>query len=174
MKVNTLVGDITKTPTDAIVNAANRSLLGEGGVDGAIHRGAGPELLDECLQIRKEKLLNGLPIGDVIQTKGYNLPCKYVIHTVSPQQGKNEVSLLKTCYLNCLILADSLGCKNLSFPAISTGAFNVPLDVSAKFAKEAVDEFLASNPKHINTINFCLSNEIARNIFELILNKEED
>ncbi|MFA6072696.1 MAG: macro domain-containing protein [Candidatus Woesearchaeota archaeon] len=171
MKINTITGDITTLHADAIVNSANRSILGGGGVDGAIHRVAGPELLDECLQIRKEKLLNGLPVGSVIQTKGYKLPCKYVIHTVGPQHGKEDLFLLKKCYLNSLILAETLGCKNVSFPAISTGAFNVPMDISAKFAKEAIDEFILTKPQNVETINFVLSNEIAKNIFELILNK---
>lgn len=130
MKISIIQGDITKLDVDAIVNAADRSLLGDGGVDGAIHRAAGYELLDECLKIRKEKYVNGLPTGEAVITKAYKIPCKYIIHTVGPIYEKDDVSLLKKCYLNSIKLAEENNCESIAFPSISTGAFGVPITES--------------------------------------------
>lgn len=142
------VGDITKQETEAIVNAANGTLLGGGGVDGAIHRAAGPELLEECRKIRREQL-NGekLPTGKAVITKGYRLPASYVIHTVGPvwsgKEGKDE--LLADCYRNSLQLAADQGVHSISFPSISTGIYRFPIDRAAAVALSTIAEFLESH-----------------------------
>src|SRR3989338_7297054 len=133
--------DITKLKVDAIVNAANSSLMGGGGVDGAIHRVAGVELKKECMEIHKNLYPNGLPIGKAVYTKGFNLPAKYVIHTVGHTYSPNNLEKLKQCYIECLTLAEKLGCTTIAFPAISTGAFRVPIEVSAKIVKEVLSDF---------------------------------
>jgi len=147
-RIKLVEGDITKEKVDAIVNAANSSLMGGGGVDGAIHRTAGPKLLEECKKIRKEKYPNGLPTGKAVITKGYNLPSKFVIHTVGPiyKGGNyNEPELLAQCYKNCLELAKENGLKSISFPAISTGAYGYPLNEAADIAIQEVINFLKNN-----------------------------
>lgn len=141
-KIEIHKGDITKLKVDAIVNAANTTLLGGGGVDDAIHRAAGPLLLEEC------ETLNGCPIGEAKITKGYNLPAKYVIHTVGPiwQGGyNNEVELPANCYRNSLKLAVDNGIKTIAFPAISTGIYGFPLNRAARIAVSIVTKFLSEH-----------------------------
>ena len=136
-------GDITKVEADAIVNAANTSLLGGGGVDGAIHRAAGPELLKEC------RMLNGCVTGRAKITKGYRLPAKYVIHTPGPVWNggrKKEEQLLKSSYENCLRLAAEHGCKTVAFPSVSTGIYRFPLDKASVIAVGTILEFLKQHP----------------------------
>ena len=144
MKIKTILGDITKQNVDAIVNAANTSLLGGGGVDGAIHRAAGPELLAEC------RTLNGCRTGEAKITKGYRLPAKYVIHTPGPVWhggSKNEPELLASCYRNCLSLAVENGCKTVDFPSISTGVYHFPLDKASVIAINTIADFLKEHPE---------------------------
>src|SRR5437763_1869341 len=135
-------GDITKQQVDAIVNAANTSLLGGGGVDGAIHRAVGPELLEEC------RKLNGCATGEAKVTKGYRLPAKWVIHTVgSVWRGgtEGEDDLLAGCYRNSLTLAEKHGIRTIAFPSISTGAYGFPIERAAKIAVNEIRKFLQNN-----------------------------
>ena len=141
-------GDITKEAVDAIVNAANSSLLGGGGVDGAIHRAGGPEILKECKEIRRAQYPNGLPTGEAAMTTAGKMAAKYVIHTVGPvygRGGKDKAELLGACYRNSLTLAADHGLQTVAFPAISTGIYGYPLDEAAKVASSAIERFLISN-----------------------------
>ena len=143
-RLQTVLGDITKQSVDAIVNAANCSRLGGGGVDGAIHRAAGPELLAEC------RTLHGCETGQAKITKGYRLPAKHVIHTPGPvwHGGNNgEAELLASCYRSCLTLASENGCKTVDFPSISTGVYHFPLDKAAAIASKTIKEYLDAHPE---------------------------
>lgn len=153
--IKTIKADITKIEVDAIVNAANKTLYGGGGVDGAIHFGAGRELLAECVQIRETKYADGLPTGEAVLTKGYNLPAKYIIHTVGPiwesENGK-EKELLYNCYYNSLKLANKKKIKSIAFPSISTGAFRFPKDLADQIARQAINDFLEKEKSNIEEI----------------------
>ena len=138
-------GDITKENVCAIVNAANSSLMGGGGVDGAIHRAGGTQILEACRKIRQEQYPDGLPTGEAVGTPAGNLPAQYIIHTVGPiyhQCGDNCALLLASCYTNALKIAVELGCNNISFPAISTGIYGYPKEKAALIAYETVKDFL--------------------------------
>lgn len=141
VKIQLVLGDITKVKVDAIVNAANSEMLGGGGVDGAIHRAAGNELLLECKQLRDKTYPQGVTTGEAIITKAYNLPARIIIHTVGPKCYKENINLLKQCYLNCLNLAEKNNCKTVAFPAISTGAYGCPIEKSAEIVNEVLDTF---------------------------------
>lgn len=147
-RVSVLVGDITKQDTDAIVNAANASLLGGGGVDGAIHRAGGDEILEECKEIRRTRFPNGLPTGEAVITTGGKLPALYVIHTVGPIYGQHdgrEAELLANCYHNSLTLAVEKNLTSVAFPAISTGVFGYPQAESARVASKTIENFLSTD-----------------------------
>jgi O-acetyl-ADP-ribose deacetylase (regulator of RNase III) len=147
-----LVADITMLPVDAIVNAANRSLLGGGGVDGAIHRAAGPELLAEC------RTLGGCQTGSAKITRGYRLPAKHVIHAVGPVWhggGSNEDALLASCYSTALDLAAAHNLASIAFPAISTGIYAFPADRAARIAIATVASELSAAPRLISRVVFC-------------------
>jgi len=141
-------GDITKLKTGAVVNAANSSLMGGGGVDGAIHRGGGPAILQECKQLRAGRYPDGLPAGDAVATTAGNLPARHVIHTVGPVWhggGSGEADKLASCYRRSLEEAVKLSLKDIAFPAISTGIYGYPKEKAGQVAYTAVREFLGSS-----------------------------
>lgn len=160
-RIKFIQGDITKQTTDAIVNAANSSLMGGGGVDGAIHRAGGSKIIEECKEIVKRR--GRLPTGQVVITSGGNLPAKYVIHTVGPIYSKSAVNSqqkteLRNCYLESLKLAAKYGLKSVSFPSISTGAYSYPVAEAALIAVQAVNDFLTKESS-IETVYFVLFDE---------------
>jgi O-acetyl-ADP-ribose deacetylase len=153
-RVSIIQGDITRQEVDAIVNAANSTLLGGGGVDGAIHRAAGPELLAEC------RALRGCPTGQAKITRGYRLPAKWVIHTVGPVWyggDHGEDDSLADCYRNCFALAEEHGIKSIAFPSISTGAFSFPMDRAAQIALRETRNFLKRNRSVEKIVLVCFS-----------------
>jgi O-acetyl-ADP-ribose deacetylase (regulator of RNase III) len=156
VRIELIQGDITKLAVDAIVNAANRSLLGGGGVDGAIHRAAGPGLLEEC------RTLNGCGTGEARITEAYRLPARHVIHTVGPVwRGGNsdEEKLLRNCYMNSLSLAHEYGLKTIAFPNISTGVYHFPKEMAAEIAIHSVKEFLQNHELPEKVIFVCFDEE---------------
>src|SRR5262249_44746715 len=164
-RLGLLRGDLTKQDVDAIVNAANTSLLGGGGVDGAIHRAAGPKLLAEC------RTLGGCATGDAKITRGYDLPAKHVIHTVGPvwQGGTaNEAELLTSCYRHSLTLAGNRGLGSIAFPAISTGVYAYPRDAAARVAVIAVSEALRETPSIARVIFCCFDRQTHDLYLELL------
>ena len=162
--IRAIKGDITKINTvEAIVNAANTSLLGGGGVDGAIHRAAGPQLLEEC------RTLHGCVTGEAKITKGYNLPVPYVIHTVGPiyRNGHcGEPELLSSCYTNSLKLAVENGLRTIAFPSISTGVYGYPVDKAARAAVTAVKKFLGENPDKIDDVVWVCFDERTLGVYQ--------
>lgn len=145
-RVAVIVGDITRQDVDAIVNAANSSLLGGGGVDGAIHRAGGPAILDDCREIRRTQYPQGLPAGEAVITTAGNLSARYVIHTVGPiygHHGGREAELLAACYKNSLLLATQHALTSIAFPAISTGVYGYPQAEAATVSSQAIGDFLA-------------------------------
>ncbi|MCP1198098.1 O-acetyl-ADP-ribose deacetylase [Notoacmeibacter sp. MSK16QG-6] len=168
-RIQVIVEDITKLDVDAIVNAANESLLGGGGVDGAIHRAAGPKLLEECRSV------GGCPTGEARITKGYNLPARFIIHTVGPiWRGGNagEETLLRSAYRESLIMASAHQCRTVAFPAISTGVYSYP---KAQAARVAVSETIAylQNQAIPETVIFCAFDETTAQLYRDLLQSDE-
>jgi O-acetyl-ADP-ribose deacetylase (regulator of RNase III) len=168
LRFKVLQGDITREKVDAIVNAANNSLLGGGGVDGAIHRSAGPELLAEC------RTLGGCLTGAAKITRGYKLPAKHVIHTVGPVWNGGifgEDELLERCYLSCFDLVEQHGLRSVSFPAISCGAYGYPLDRAARIALGAIRAFLERN-QEVERVHVVCYTDDAYNAYRDVLQEE--
>ncbi len=143
--IQLVLGDITEQKVDVVVNAANSSLLGGGGVDGAIHRAGGPSILEECREIRRTTYPGGLPTGEAVMTTAGLLPARHVIHTVGPvygREGRREAELLAAAYRNSLALAASRSLESVAFPAISTGVYGYPREAAAAVASRAIAEFL--------------------------------
>jgi O-acetyl-ADP-ribose deacetylase (regulator of RNase III) len=165
-KIKLIKSDITKLDVDAIVNAANKTLLGGGGVDGAIHRAAGPKLLEEC------RKLGGCETGEAKLTFGYNLPAKYVIHTVGPVWkggDSHEAELLRKCYKNSLKIAEEKEIKTIAFPNISTGVYGYPKEEAAEIAVDAVKKYLRSSK--IKKVIFCVFNDENFRIYKKLLSQ---
>lgn len=166
-RIRLIVGDITEQAVDAIVNAANSSLLGGGGVDGAIHRRGGPAILEACRALRNSQWPDGLPTGQAAITPGGQLSAPYVIHTVGPIYGQHngkEAALLDACYQNTIELANRHGLKNLAFPAISTGIYGYPPELAAVVASKALDKALTGNTT-INEVRLVFFNTAQLEIF---------
>jgi O-acetyl-ADP-ribose deacetylase len=157
-------GDITEQDVDAVVNAANSTLMGGGGVDGAIHRKGGPRILDECKRIRAELYPEGLPTGEAVATTGGDLPAEWVIHTVGPvySAGEDRSRLLAACHINSMRVADDLGAKTVAFPAISTGVYGYPVDEAATIALRAVGEATTN----VDEVRFVLFSPASHRVFE--------
>ncbi|NJB85505.1 O-acetyl-ADP-ribose deacetylase (regulator of RNase III) [Lewinella marina] len=159
MKLSVVQGDITRLPADAIVNAANESLLGGGGVDGAIHRAGGPEILAECREIRARQ--GGCPTGEAVVTTGGQLPARHVIHTVGPVWAggaSGEAELLAACYHNSLDRAEELGARQVAFPNISTGVYGYPKDRAAAIAVSTVKAYPARQVEEVVFVCFDAEN----------------
>lgn len=168
-RLHAIRNDITKLAVDAIVNAANSSLLGGGGVDGAIHLAAGPDLVAEC------RLLGGCKTGDAKLTKGHRLTAKYIIHTVGPVWNGGtcgEAELLASCYRKSLSIADDKGLESIAFPAISTGIYGYPIGEAARIAVATVREVVLSR-KSIRDVIFCCFSRSDLEIYEKVLNENE-
>jgi O-acetyl-ADP-ribose deacetylase (regulator of RNase III) len=167
MRIELVKGDITEQEVDAIVNAANSSLLGGGGVDGAIHRKGGPEILRECKRIRSEQYPDGLPTGKAVATTAGELPAKWVIHTVGPVYSKSDdrAALLASCHTESLQVADEIGAKTVAFPAISTGVYGYPLEDAAPVAVSAV----RGAGTNVEEVRFVLFDDAAHSAFERAL-----
>jgi O-acetyl-ADP-ribose deacetylase len=167
MRITLTRGDITEQDVDAVVNAANSSLMGGGGVDGAIHRRGGARILEECRRLRTERFPDGLPAGEAAATTGGDLPARWVIHTVGPVYGRTpeHEAVLGRCHTQALRVADELGAKAVAFPAISTGVYGYPLDEAATVAVRAVRTATTS----VEDVRFVLFGEAAYRAFERAL-----
>ena len=171
MKINLKVADITQENVWIIVNAANSSLMGGGGVDAAIHEAGGLEILEECRRIRQYQYPDGLPTGKAVYTSGGNMPCRYVIHTVGPVYpncGGCCEEELASCYTSSLFIANDLGATSISFPAISTGVFGYPKRKAARIAYKTVKNYLEENNINME-VNFVFSSQENLEIFEKVV-----
>lgn len=170
--IEAVTGDITQETTDAIVNAANASLLGGGGVDGAIHAAAGPLLLEACRRVRRMRFPQGLPVGEAVATEAFDLPCRWVIHTVGPNahRGQTDPALLTSCFTRCLDVAVELGAGSIAFPAVSAGVYGWEPDEVARVAVAAV----RAHPKPgIQLVRFVLFGQRTFDAFQRALDESE-
>ena len=169
MRLEAVPGDLTQQRVDAIVNAANSSLLGGGGVDGAIHAAAGPELLRECSELRRTRLPDGLPVGQAVATSAGRLPCRWVVHTVGPDRhaGETDPALLASCFTRSLDVAQELGAGSVAFPAVSAGVYGWDVDVVAQVAVDAVRRWAADHPDAgVGVVRFVLFGDTALRAFQ--------
>ncbi len=172
-KCFTYTGDITEAQVDAIVNAANSSLLGGGGVDGAIHRAAGPTLLDACRKLRHASYRDGLPPGEAAATTAGKLPARYVIHTVGPHWqggGRGEEKLLRSAYINSLHIAEQLGCRSIAFPAISTGVYGYPKEQADLVVWDVLQTYYAEHDHQLR-ISLVFFTEQDEQLFHTTINR---
>ncbi|WP_167145468.1 O-acetyl-ADP-ribose deacetylase [Actinomyces sp. ZJ308] len=182
MRIEAVVGDITAEKVDAIVNAANSTLLGGGGVDGAIHRAAGPRLLEACQQLRDTELPDGLPVGRAVATPGFDLPAARVIHTVGPNRhaGEDDPALLRACFDSCLDLAIDLSCASIALPAVSAGVYGWSIAQVAEIAvarARAVEQRSLTESDavgRLELIRFVLSSQANHEAFARELERTED
>lgn len=179
MRIEVVEGDITTQPVDVVVNAANASLLGGGGVDGAIHAAAGPRLLEECREARKPLMPQGLPVGEVVVTGAGDLPARWVVHTVGPNRhrGQRDPALLTACFRNSLLAAATLGARSVAFPAISAGVYGWDVREVARIAVAAVRgveaEWAAQNtPARVGLVRFVPFGAVAAAAFTAALGQE--
>jgi O-acetyl-ADP-ribose deacetylase (regulator of RNase III) len=165
-----VLGDITTAEVDAVVNAANHTMLGGGGVDGAIHRAAGPRLLEACRRVRKTTFSGGLPTGEAVATVAGDLPARWVIHTVGPTWAKtiDKSGLMASCHTRSLAVADEIGARTVAFPAISTGAYRWPMDDAARIALATVGEATTE----VEEVRFVLRDQRAYDVFAAELERQ--
>ncbi|MFJ4171218.1 O-acetyl-ADP-ribose deacetylase [Paenarthrobacter sp. NPDC089714] len=179
MRIEIMHGDVTTRGVDAIVNAANSSLLGGGGVDGAIHRAAGPELLDACRELRRTRLPDGLPVGAAVGTPGFRLPARWVIHTVGPNRhaGQTDPEMLASCFRESLAVAGELGARSVAFPAISAGIYGWDAREVAEVAHDAVSAFSVSGTggaakgSPLDLVEFVLFSEDTTAVFRAVFGR---
>ena len=172
MRIEAVLGDITRQHVDAIVNAANSSLLGGGGVDGAIHRAAGPRLLEACRELRRTDLPDGLPVGRAVATPGFDLPARWVVHTVGPDRhaGQTDPALLASCFTTSLDVAASLGARTVAFPAVSAGVYGWDVGEVARVAVGAVRDWaVAHDEPATDLVRFVLFGDAALAAFTAAL-----
>ncbi|WP_130416183.1 O-acetyl-ADP-ribose deacetylase [Xylanimonas ulmi] len=171
MRITTELGDITRVEADAIVNAANSTLLGGGGVDGAIHAAAGPRLLAACRELRRTTLPDGLPVGDAVATPGFDLPARWVIHTVGPNRhaGQTDPAALASCFTRSLDVAADLGARTLAFPAVGAGVYGWSPDDAANAAIGAVRAWAVARPHVVDHVRFVLFSAPLRAVFDAAL-----
>ena len=169
--ITTRLGDITTEQVDAVVNAANSGLLGGGGVDGAIHRAAGPHLLAECRRLRATSHRGGLPVGQAVATGAGDLPCRWVIHTVGPNlhAGQSDPALLRSCFTGSLDVAAGLGARSVAFPAVSAGVYGWAADDVATIAVAAVRDWLGQHPGIVDEVRFVLFTQPLLDAFDAAL-----
>jgi O-acetyl-ADP-ribose deacetylase (regulator of RNase III) len=171
-EIDAVRGDLTAETVDAIVNAANSSLLGGGGLDGAVHRAGGPTILEQCVQLRRTSLPDGLPTGEAVATGAGAMAARFVIHTVGPVYGRNQgfdAELLTLCHRNALRVALDIGARSISFPAISCGVFGYPVEEAAPIAVAAVRGMAAEHPDSYDLVRFVLFDERTRAVYRQAL-----